>query len=392
MNQVRTHPASRGAVLDVVRVRGRVSRAELAEVTGLTQATISNVVRGLLEEDLLVETGERVYTGGKPRVLLTLNSTALCALGVQLGADWVGVALVDAAGTLLARTRVLGARTGTPREVLEDVTRATTDLLVTAGLDADRVVGLGVASPGLLDVDRGLILRSRSLPDWRGFPLRAELERLTGFPVLLDNDATAAAIGEYWGGGSADAVAHCTVHLAASLGTGIVLGGAVYRGASSNTGAIGHLTVGEDGQRRTIEELVAPRGVAERARALVAEGATTSIVLSGDEDWYRDYQAVATAAVHGDETAQRLLETSADHLSDAVLAIANVLDLDSVVLSGPAFAVAGTIYLRHLRRRLAAEFFAADRHPLRVRLSAQVADAAAVGAASLVLQRELAPR
>jgi predicted NBD/HSP70 family sugar kinase len=90
--------------------------------------------------------------------------------------------------------------------------------------------------------------------------------------------------------------------------------------------------------------------------------------------------------------ALALVEESAEHLGDAVLAIANILDLDSVVLAGPAFAVAGTIYQRHLEQRLATELFAAERHPVHVALSGQVADAAAVGAATLVLQRALAPR
>ncbi len=394
MSQVRAHRASRGTVLDAIRVRGSASRAELAEVTGLTQATISHVVRALLDEGLLSETGEREYTGGKPRVMLTLNTRAICGIGVHLGADRIVVTVVDAVGVLVGRTRLPGARSRTPAAVLGTVAEAVDELLVTTGLTAERIVGIGLATPGLLDVDRGLILRLRSLPGWAGYPLRDELERLTGHPVVVDNDATAAALGQFWGGESAGDRAHCTVHMGASVGAGIVLDGAVFRGASSNTGAIGHLRAHRGGtwRGRTVEELVVPRAVAERARAVVAAGTTTRIRLSREGDWFDDFDAVATAAVHGDEVAIALIEESAEHLGDAVVSLANILDLDSVVLAGPAFAVAGTIYLRHLQQRLTEDFFAADRHPIRVALSRQVADAAAVGAASVVLQRALAPR
>ncbi len=100
----------------------------------------------------------------------------------------------------------------------------------------------------------------------------------------------------------------------------------------------------------------------------------------------------ATAAVHGDALCRELIQESADYLADAAVTVANLLDLDSLVLAGPSFTTAGAIYRRAVQERIAAEFFPAARHDVRVMLSGQVADAAAVGAAALVLQEELAPR
>jgi predicted NBD/HSP70 family sugar kinase len=101
---------------------------------------------------------------------------------------------------------------------------------------------------------------------------------------------------------------------------------------------------------------------------------------------------VAVAASHGDVLARELIAESAEYLADAVLALADILDVDSIVLAGPSFAVAGPLYLLAVQRRLAAEFSARQQHPVRAALSQHVVDAAAVGAATLVLQRELAPR
>lgn len=383
---------SRSLVLDRVRAEGPVSRVELAERTGLTQAAISNLVRSLLNEGLLVETGERTYTGakGKPRVLLGLNPRARCSVGVQLGADWIVLVLTDAAGSVLARTRIRGARSRIPDDVVKDVAEQVGVLLGLTGVEREIVAGIGLVAPGALDVESGSILTSQSMPLWERFPVRDALAAASGLPTLLDNVATAAAMGDFWSGAIPDATAHCTLYMGASISAGLLIGGSIYRGSSSNTGLLG--SVRFQGDRRagtTLEEAAGPRAVAERARAAVSTGRTTTAKLSGDFDPFSDFAAIATAAVHGDPLSMALIEESADHVADAVVALVNILDLDSVTLAGPSFTTAGSLYLPLVDQRLRGEAFARPKHGVTVRLSTQVTDAAAVGAAALMLQHSL---
>jgi predicted NBD/HSP70 family sugar kinase len=393
----RAPSTTRSQVLELVRTRAPISRVELAEHTGLTQAAISHAVRALLDEGLLRETGDREWTGGKPRVMLTLDPLARCAVGVQLGADWVVVALTDARGTVVARTRVRGARRTDPEAVVAGIARHVDVLLRAAGVGRRSVAGLGLAVPGTLDLDAGAIAVSRSLDRWQGYAVRSRLGAAVGLPVVMDSDATAAAVGEYWAGRTVGSAAHCTLYMGAGIGAGIVVGGAVYRGASGNVGPLGlmHLhrpAAGRHDPGPTLEELAAPHAVARAARRAVADGRRSTARLSADGDPITDFGAVATAAVQGDALAVELIEDSAEHLADAAVTAANLLDVDSVVLAGPAFSTAGSLYAAVVERRLRAELHAADRHGVRVALAAHVADAAAVGAAALVLQEELAPR
>ncbi|GAA3804667.1 ROK family transcriptional regulator [Cellulomonas soli] len=390
----RSVSVSRRLVLDLVRTRAPISRVELAEATGLTQAAISHAVRALIDEGLLRETGVREYTGGKPRVMLTLDRLARCSVGIQLGADWIVVVVVDARGFVVARTRVRGARSRDPRDVVATLAEQVDVLLTAADVDRSAVVGVGLAVAGALDLDEGAVLVSRTLERWQRFPVRTALAEATGLPVVLDNDATAAAIGEFWSGRIPGSAAHCTIYMGASIGAGIVIAGSVYRGASSNTGPLGRMRLHRDHRSpgATVEDLAAPRAVAARARAAVAAGRSSIAQLSVDGDPFTDFAAVATAAVHGDPLSVALVEESAEYLADAAVAVANILDLDSLVLAGPSFTTAGSLYLTIVERRLEEEFFAAAKHRVRVSLSPQTADAAAVGAASLVLQEELAPR
>lgn len=390
----RAPSTTRSQVLELVRTRAPISRVELAEHTGLTQAAISHAVRALLDEGLLRETGDREWTGGKPRVMLTLDPLARCAVGVQLGADWVVVALTDARGAVVARTRVRGARRTDPDAVVAGIARHVDVLLRASGVGRRGVAGLGLAVPGTLDLDAGAIAVSRSLDRWQGYAVRSRLGAAVGLPVVMDSDATAAAVGEYWAGRTAGSAAHCTLYMGAGIGAGIVVGGAVYRGASGNVGPLGlmHLHRARHDAGPTLEELAAPHAVARAARRAVAAGRRTSARLSPDGDPITDFGAVATAAVQGDALAVELIEDSAGYLADAAVTAANLLDVDSVVLAGPAFSTAGSLYAAVVERRLRVELHAADRHGVRVALAAHVADAAAVGAAALVLQEELAPR
>ena len=137
-----------------------------------------------------------------------------------------------------------------------------------------------------------------------------------------------------------------------------------------------------------LEELADPGAVVRRAQA---SGEAERLGLSGTDDFV-DFRLIATLAARGDSGAAALIEESAEHLASGVLTLANLFDLDSVSLAGPAFAVAGPTYARAISRRLESDFFVRMQHGIRVRLSTDVSDAAAVGGAALVLQTELAPR
>ncbi|WP_165372728.1 ROK family transcriptional regulator [Pengzhenrongella frigida] len=385
---------SRTLVLDLVRTRAPISRVELADLTGLTQAAISHAVRALLDDGLLQETGLREWTGGKPRVMLTLDPLARCSVGVQLGADWVVVVVTDARGAVITRTRVRGARRERPDDVVAAIAVHIDVLLRAAGIDRDRVVGVGLAVPGTIDLDAGVILVSRTLERWQAYPVRSALSTAVGLPVIMDNDATAAAVGEYWSGRTSRAAAHCTLYMSAGIGAGIVVDGTIYRGASANTGPLGHLHLHRQGRDPgpTLEDQAAPRAVARRAREALAAGGRSIVRLSAADDPFVDFGAVATAAVQGDPLCAALVEESAEYLADAAVMLANILDVDSIVLAGPSFSTAGSLYVAVIERRLRAEFHAAERHGVEVTLSAHVADASALGAAALVLQEGQAPR
>jgi len=215
---------------------------------------------------------------------------------------------------------------------------------------------------------------------------------------MLDNDATAAALGEYWSGGVGTATTFASVFMGTGIGAGLLVNGSAYRGASGNAGEIGHICLDPAGPecwcgaRGCTETLAGPATVTAAARA------DHSIARASGLDSARpplsvaaEFAAVARAARRGDRGARALLEQSAGYLAVATRTLANILDLELIVLTGPSLAVAGSIYLPVVQEELDRWFFARATHSISVQLSRSAATAPAIGAAALVLQSELVP-
>ncbi|MGV9689260.1 ROK family protein [Streptomyces sp. NPDC003444] len=240
---LRSHNAA--LVLDLLRGAGEtgISRLELAERTGLTPQAVSKITARLRAEGLAAEAGHRASTGGKPRTVLRLAPAAAHAVGVHLDRDELTVLLADLAGTPVAlRRRPLDLGAGA-RPVLDAVTEEVRALLAEAG--EGPVLGAGVAMPGPLDHRAGRPGRVTGFPEWAGHPVREELARRLGLPVVLDKDTNAAALGLALRPGAPGSFAY--VHLGTGLGAGLVLGGALLRGDRTGAGELGHQTVQLDG-------------------------------------------------------------------------------------------------------------------------------------------------
>jgi len=393
-----SHPNSRSIVLDAIRATGTISRVGLTQTTGLTGATVSTVVRRLINDGLVLETGRAESTGGKPRVLLQLNQASRFAVGVLLDHSGITYVLTDLGGAVVGRMSRSGAGIEDPPIVVARMAREVQALIDGVGVERSRVLGLGLVSPGPFTPQSGMRLTPPSMRHWEDFPLDRELQAAVGLPVMLDNDATAAALGEYWSGGVGTATTFASVFMGTGIGAGLLVNGTAYRGASGNSGEIGHICLDADGPecwcgaRGCTEALAGPATVAAAARA------DHDIALASGLDSDRpplsvvaQFAAVARAARRGNRGARALLEQSARYLAVATRTLANILDLELVVLTGPSLAVAGSIYLPVVQEELDRWFFARATHSISVQLSRSAATAPAIGAAALVLQSELVP-
>ncbi|WP_211263916.1 ROK family transcriptional regulator [Streptosporangium amethystogenes] len=384
-------------VLDAIR-RSRTgsSRAELTAETGLAAQTVSDVCQRLLDQGLIAETGTTSTGFGRPRRTLELVPASRYALGIHIDPATITYVLLDLSGNLVAH---FSRQTSSPQDadvILAGMTSALDVLLAGSGIEQDRILGLGIAAPGPIDIAGGVMVDPPHLPGWHRVELVDRLHQATGLPVVLGKDVTAAVVAERWAGAAIGSSDFAFLYLGTGVGVGLVNGDIVVRGRSGNAGDIGHLIVDVDGppcicgQRGCLGAACSPLFLIQEA---VAAG-----VLPASPDDGQLVQAVrrvgtlCRAADDGDERAVAVLHQSARRLARAITTIGGILDTELVVCGGPAWAPAAHHYLPLLKPMVAQQFVMREIHGLNVVGTALGADVAAIGAACLILDERFAAR
>jgi predicted NBD/HSP70 family sugar kinase len=375
-------------VLDLIRSRGPVSRVELAEASGLTQATMTHAVRKLIGLGLVHEVGT-VPSRGTPRRLLEIKSDACYMVGIQFDTySGIGV-VVDLAGGIVAQRDLPAPGLRSPGAVIPELAEAVRLLLKDAAVPRERVLGIGLATYGPQDRKAGVLLTPQPTPKWQGHPLAATLAEATGFPVAVENDATAAGIGIQALSSSASSFA--VVYMSGGIGAGLILDGHPYRGVTSNGLELGHISVDAlgplcgCGNRGCLEEVAGPGAIV--GQALDNPGLAERI--EGGADILSGFLSVALAALDGHPDAADLIDLSKQRLAVAAVTFVNLFDIGRIVLAGKAFTDIGPVYRDAVQTVLDEAVFMRHVHTVQVELAPDVTQAAAVGAAAVVLRNLL---
>ncbi len=319
----RTH--NRRVVLDAVRLHGPLGRTAIARLAHLSCQAVSNIVSELLEEGLLVERG-RLRTGrGLPPVQVAVNPDGGMTVGIEIAADHLVMVLVDLTGRVRAE-RVLPLEDTSPEHIVPLVRREVDGISGAVRGARDRLLGIGLVMPGPFDIEGMSSVGPTTLPGWTGTDPAAILGAATGIDTLVENDATAAAVGERLHGVAKTLKNFCLVYFGAGLGLGIVTEGRPMRGAFGNAGEIGHLVIRPGGSSCACGN----RGCLERyasLHALKERLATEGIACRSVAD---------LEALHAQQhpiLCQWLAEAAAC-LSPVVGMLENLLDPECIVFGG----------------------------------------------------------
>lgn len=367
-------------VLDAIRrVPEGMSRVELAQATGLSAQTVSNICRRLLDNGLAHEAGTASTGSGKPRRLLRVTPRARVAVGVHLDPAVVTFVALDLAGTAVARLARPTPEAADPDHTLVEMSESITELIAESGVDSGQVMGLGIAAPGPIDAAAGLVVAPPKLADWSRVPLRDYLAETTGLPVLLDKDVIAAAVAERWAGAARHSGDFLFFYLGTGSGMGLVVDDTVLRGLSGNAGEVGGLYAA-----CTTEALV--------SEAVHLDVLGTEFVPSGPRDAERSLAELCRRADAGDMAAGEIIDRWAVRIGRGVSAAATLVDSELIVFGGPIWPYVEQRFMAVVPGIVDSSPFVKKVHPTTVTTTQVGADVAAVGAACLVLDQVIAAR
>lgn len=357
-----------------------MSRASLAAATGLTRATVSALVDDLVAGALLTELEPPPRTGaGRPAVGLAITPDGPAGLGLEINVDYLAACVVDLTGAVRHRlVEYADQRPAGAGAALAAICRLAGEARALTEADGLTVAGAALAVPGLVAAG-GVVRRAPNL-GWHDVDARALLAAapaLRDLPVTVDNEANLAALGELRAGDAPGSFVYVSGEI--GVGAGIVLDGALFRGARGWSGELGHIPVHPDGPscrcggRGCLERYAGQEAILRGAGIHPPVGSEAALgVLAG-------------RAADGDTDALGALADAGTALGIAVATVVNLLDVDTIVLGG-CYAPLLQWLRGTIEREVACRVLTADWAPVTLRAAVLGADAAMVGAAGAVVR------
>jgi glucokinase len=321
---------NRFLVLDAIRSAGATTRPELAADLDLSPASVSRIVRGLLEERLIIEEPGPSDGVGRNRDVLRFNQRAGAVIAIDLGGTKCHGALADLAGEVLAEDLRPTFSDGSPADSLLTSIGA---LRHAAARERLLVRAVCVGIPAVVNPDTGLVDAGHNV-HWHGFDLTGLLTSELTEPFAVENDVNLAGLGEAWRGDGVDISSFVTLSLGTGIGAAVVVDGRVLRGRHNAAGEIGYLITRPSqlrgAPRAALEDLISGAALVARARELVAAAPG----LTGMEPATITPAQLFVAAAAGDKVARELIDELIETVAITITAVAAIVDPARVILGG----------------------------------------------------------
>ncbi|WP_330253487.1 ROK family protein [Nocardia sp. NBC_00565] len=373
----------------VYAAEGHTSRQEIARATGLSFATVGNMIAELLDVGVLAELGYDAPGVGRPRAQLAINPERGMLVGVDIAETSIHFDLFDLAMTVLRSVEIpVDPQATQPDDVTELIVRGVREL---TGEDAERVLGVGLSVPGLVEPEGGVSVFSPYW-HWHDVSLKSLLAPRIPHPLYLDNPLKASTAAHLWFGAGRDVDDLIVVTLRAGVGIGVVIDGTLYRGVTNSAGEWGHTNLVLDGRlcrcgrHGCVEAYVSAPGIVQTLR----ESDPASSLFGVDDA--ATITAIAAAAAREDATAVEVIEKTGHYLGVAVANLVNLFNPRTMVFGDLVANVLGERLLE-VTRRVAAHHAMSDPYAaVTLQLCTLPHNPSSLGAATFALEGFLADR
>jgi predicted NBD/HSP70 family sugar kinase len=378
---------NQNSLLNLIKTEGPVARTRLAELSGLSLATISYITGDLLERNLLLESGAAESTGGRKPVLLEIRPEGGFAIGLKLTEYEIIAVILNLNGEIVYSERLAFELRDHGAEAISLLAGLVQALISRSGLKRQKMIGLGCGLPGLITSETGVCIDSPIL-GWHDVAISEPLGTLLNMPVYIDNDVNSLAIYEKLFGQGQPFSHFLTITVGRGVGLGMVINGDVYRGGLGGAGEFGHTTVVIDGRRcecgnrGCLEAYASDWGIIQTYFENNGCEAPADLLKAPE----KEILPVLEKARSGDQTALDAYRLAGKLLGISLANLVNLLNPQLVLLSGEG-AVAGPILFDPMYEALQAHTFSRLAQQMRLTTAPTGDESWARGAASLVLRQ-----
>ncbi len=386
------HTFNKHNVLSAVREAGQIFRAEIARQTGLSIPTVMKITDELLARGIVREIGKGESSGGKPPQLLAFTPDRHYIVGVDIGTTNILCILMDMSAHIVASRSVPTRVDDAPEAVMERIAHTIAAVVDGAGAERDRILGIGIGMPGVLEPQTGRVLFS---PDfhWEQVHLLPKLKASFPYPMIIRNVTHAMAMGERWfGQGRGDFDSFVCVNLGHGIGSALFLEGKLLSGGSGSSGELGHVTMDRNGPKCVcgnagcLEALASGNAIAKHAAAEIAAGHDTILRQELERKGALEAKDVFVAAGRQDALSIRIVQEAAEYIGLALASVINLVDPELIVLEG-GLSRAGEPFIADIRTHAQRYQMKYTGRNTRIVVSGLGEQAAAIGAASFIVQR-----
>jgi predicted NBD/HSP70 family sugar kinase len=373
--------SNRSAVLRSLLLEGPLNRVLLGRLTGLSSASVTNVITELLEERLVVETGTEEPDGGRPPVKLSVNPGFGVLIGVDIGETGMRIEAFDLGLHMLSGEVVpIDPRRPMVEEVVSDIAGGIRRIVSKINVD-DRVIGVGVGVPGIVSGPAEQASVHAPNIGWADVPLSGLLSEALAMPVFMDNCAKTLGLAEMWFGAGRGALDAVVTLLGTGVGAAIFSRGKLFRGVSSSAGEWGHTCIVMNGRRCRC----GGRGCVE---AYVGAYAIVEQWMAGKETDTTDEEALIDELIHAadrEAAAKEILDQVAEAMGIGLSNIVNLFNPERIIIGGWLGLRLGPLLLRRIKEVLSGQALAYPAARVSIQLGELGWDAVALGASTLVL-------
>ncbi|MBF6632800.1 MAG: ROK family transcriptional regulator [Planococcus sp. (in: Bacteria)] len=367
---------NKSMILNKIRKDGPISRAQIARETNLTPPTVSSNVKELIEQKMVEESDVGQSLGGRKPTMLVINNEAFYIIGVDAGPESIECIVADLAGRKLKRSETKLQLPINNRQFMDAIKQGIADCLQRMPETQDKVIGIGVAMHGVVDVAAGVSLYAPNL-GLSDIPIKEELEKAFGLEVKVENDARAMALGEYWFGNHGELESMLAVNIGRGVGAGLIIEGKLYHGSSDIAGEIGHMTIDlhgeicECGNQGCLQTFVTGPAI---TRKVAGKTSTDSLTA---EDVYEQ-------AIQGNDDFAAILTEAGKAMGVGLTNLVHIVNPEKIVLGG-GVSKAEKFILPAIRETIRASALTPSASQTTVEVSKLGDDATLIGAITLLL-------